>query len=266
MNEKKRKTTAVKFALSLITDEGRVFAVAAGENFLKLSPKRKEKWKKKMTEEEEKKKKNSMNEKENEISPSPHSFGMTNLPRRLPRNCFLVWFSPLFRGGVFSKNQQSPRAFSIPSWHACPRANQSARAVIVTRFQLIGSSATDRLLVLFWLQILPATTSSTRDVAYSMEEIALWFWHLLNRVFSNSFHGRVLRSALLFSCYSSRWLIVLRIMPPEGLIHANGENRRVSIFKNFINKLNCDIFDNSLKIIQLNVYPFIYYYCFDEIK
>lgn len=40
------------------------------------------------------------------------------------------------------------------------------------------------------------------------------------------------------------------------------------MFKNFINKLNCDIFVNSLKIIQLNVYHFIYYYfyCFDEIK
>lgn len=252
MNEKKRKTTAVKFALSLITDEGRVFAVAAGENFLKLSPKRKEKWKKNdggggKGEDEGEEEQHEWKRKRN--PPSPHSFGMTNLPRRLPRNCFLVWFSPLFRGGVFSKNKQSPRAFSIPSWHACPRANQSARAVIVTRFQLIGSSATDRLLVLFWLQILPATTSSTRDVAYSMEEIVLWFWHLLNRVFSNSFHGRVLRSALLFSCYSSRWLSVLRIMPPEGLIHANGENRRVSIFKNFINKLNCDIFVNSLQII-----------------
>lgn len=31
------------------------------------------------------------------------------------------------------------------------------------------------------------TTSSTRDVAHSMEEIVLWFWHLLNRVFSKSF-------------------------------------------------------------------------------
>lgn len=160
-----------------LQDEGRVFAVAAGENFLKLSPKQKEKWKKKNDggggkgEEEQHEWKRKRN------PPSPHSFGMTNLPRRLPRNCFLVWFSPLFRGGVFSKNKQSPRAFAIPSWHACPRANQSARAVIVTRFQLIGSSATDRLLVLFWLQILPATTSNTRDVAYSMEEIVLWFWH-----------------------------------------------------------------------------------------
>lgn len=59
MNEKKRKTTAVKFALSLIIDEGRAFAVAAGENLPKLSPKQKEK---EMTEVEEKQ--NSMNEKE----------------------------------------------------------------------------------------------------------------------------------------------------------------------------------------------------------
>ena len=44
---KEKKTTAVKFALSLITDEGRAFAVAAGENLPKLSPKQKEKEKKK---------------------------------------------------------------------------------------------------------------------------------------------------------------------------------------------------------------------------
>lgn len=168
MNEKKRKTTAVKFALSLITDEGRVFAVAAGENFLKLSPKRKEN-EKKMTEEEEKEKKNSMNEKENEIPLHP-----TVLEWRIcPAGCQETASSFDFRrfsGAEFSQRISSPHVrFSIPSWHACPRANQSARAVIVTRFQLIGSSATDRLLVLFWLQILPETTSSTRDVAYSME-------------------------------------------------------------------------------------------------
>lgn len=145
MNEKKRKTTAVKFALSLITDEGRVFAVAAGENFLKLSPKRKEKWKK-MTEEEEKEKKNSMNEKENEIPLHP-----TVLEWRIcPAGCQETASSFDFRrfsGAEFSQRISSPHVrFLSPRG---TRVQEPTRARV--RWSWLASS---------WLVVLPLIVCS----------------------------------------------------------------------------------------------------------
>lgn len=145
-----------------------------------------------MTEEEEgKEMKNSMNEKENEIPPSPHSFGMTNLPRRLPKKLLPRLIFAAFQGRSFLKRISSPHVrFLSPRG---TRVLEPTRARV--RWSWLASSwlvvlATDRLLVLFWLQIPSATTSNTRDVADSMEEIVLWFWPLAEpRLFKTVFRS-----------------------------------------------------------------------------
>lgn len=191
MNGKKRKTTAVKFALSLITGWRESFCSSGGRKTFRNCPPNKKKNEKMTEEEEEKEMKNSMNKKENEIPPSPHSFGMTNLPRRLPKKLLPRLIFAAFQGRSFLKRISSPHVrFLSPRG---TRVQEPTRARV--RWSWLASSwlvvlATDRLLVLFWLQIPPATTSNTRDVADSMEEIVLWFWPLAEpRLFKTVFRS-----------------------------------------------------------------------------
>lgn len=60
-------------------------------------------------------------------------FALQATKNLLPRLIFAALW-----GGDFPKNKLLLLSPFPPDWHVLPRANQSARAVIVTRFQLIG--------------------------------------------------------------------------------------------------------------------------------
>lgn len=146
MNEKKRKTTAVKFALSLITGWRESLCSSGGRKLSEIVPQTKRKMKKKMMEEEEKEKKNSMNEKENEIPPSPHSFGMTNLPAGCQETASSFDFRR-FSGAEFSQRISSPHVrFLSPRG---TRVQEPTRARV--RWSWLASS---------WLVVLPLIVCS----------------------------------------------------------------------------------------------------------